>query len=218
MRLELSKFKIKKYIIFSAFIVLGICLFATISLFATEQDHAINYEKSIRMINASIIDCYLIFGGILIVEVIVEEYLKKTISVLFTYSVNRYELMLSKVALILGITIVFWFITEMVSMAYLTIAGNYLGLELNDFSTEDFMYWAEQLGWGFLIMICFILLIIAVAFIKKTSQHVFISSLMSVIMAQIIISQSLEKSVIFLGILTLLILLLSIKKYSDRIE
>lgn len=218
MQLELSKFNIKKYILCSIFIMIGICLFTTISLFAIEQDHATNFENSIKMMNAAIIDCYLIFGGILTIKVIVEEYLQKTISVLFTYSVNRHELMLSKVVLILGITVIFWLVTEIVSISYLVATSNRLGLALNEFSTEDFIYWLVQLGWGFIIMICFILLIVDAAFIKKTSQYVFMSSLLSIIVVQIIISQSLEKSVVFLGALTLWITMLSIKRYSDRIE
>lgn len=218
MQLELSKFKIKKYILCAVFIMIGICLFATISLFAIAQDHATNYENSIKMINAVIIDCYLIFGGILIIKVIVEEYLKKTISVLFTYSVDRYKLMLSKVILILCITNIAWLITEIVSISYLVIVGNRLGLALNEFNAGDFIYWLIQLGWGFMIMICFILLIVDVAFIKKTSQYVFLSSLLSIVVVQVIISQNLEKSVVYLGILALLITMLSIKKFSGRIE
>lgn len=218
MQLELSKFKIKKYILCAVFIMIGICLFATISLFAIAQDHATNYENSIKMINAVIIDCYLIFGGILIIKVIVEEYLKKTISVLFTYSVDRYKLMLSKVILILCITNIAWLITEIVSISYLVTVGNRLGLALNEFNAGDFIYWLIQLGWGFMIMICFILLIVDVAFIKKTSQYVFLSSLLSIVVVQVIISQNLEKSVVYLGILALLITMLSIKKFSGRIE
>ena len=218
MRLELSKFKIKKYILFSVLILMGICLFTTISLFAIEQDHATNYEDAIKMINAAIIDCYLIFGAILVMKVIVEEYLKRTVSVLFTYSVNRYKLMLSKVVLVLGITVSFWLITEIISISYLGTVGNHLGLALNTFSAEDFIYWLEQLGWGFMIMLCFIMLIADVAFIKKTSQYVFITSLISVVIVQIIISQSLKNYVMCLGMLSLLITMISIKKYSDRIE
>ena len=45
-------FKIKKYILFSVLILMGICLFTTISLFAIEQDHATNYEDAIKMIKA----------------------------------------------------------------------------------------------------------------------------------------------------------------------
>lgn len=218
MKLELSKFNLKRYIICAFFIMVGICLFATISLFATAQDHATNYENSIKMINAVIIDCYLIFGAILIIKVIVEEYLKKTISVLFTYSVDRYQLMLSKVILILCITIIAWLITEIVSISYLVAVGNRLGLALNEFNAEDFIYWLIQLGWGFIIMICFILLMVDAAFIKKTSQYVFLSSLLSIVVVQVIISQNLEKTVVSLGILALLSTMLSIKKFSGRIE
>ena len=51
----------KKYIIFSVLITIGMCLFTTISLFAIEQDKATNYTEAIKMMNAAIIDCYLIF-------------------------------------------------------------------------------------------------------------------------------------------------------------
>lgn len=58
-------------------ITIGMCLFTTISLFAIEQDKATNYEEAIKMMNAAIIDCYLIFSGIFATKVIVEEYIKK---------------------------------------------------------------------------------------------------------------------------------------------
>lgn len=60
-QLELSKFKIKRYVLFFMLITIGMCLFTTISLFAIEQDKATNYEEAIKMMNAAIIDCYLIF-------------------------------------------------------------------------------------------------------------------------------------------------------------
>ena len=76
--LELFKFKkIKRYLIFCVLITIGMCLFTTISLFAIEQDRAANYNDAIKMMNAAIIDCYLIFSGVLITKVIVEEYTKK---------------------------------------------------------------------------------------------------------------------------------------------
>lgn len=96
-QLELSKFKIKRYVLFFMLITIGMCLFTTISLFAIEQDKATNYEEAIKMMNAAIIDCYLIFSGIFATKVIVEEYIKKTVLILFTYSVSRRFLMLAKV-------------------------------------------------------------------------------------------------------------------------
>ena len=115
-QLELSKFKrAKKYIIFSVLITIGMCLFTTISLFAIEQDKATNYTEAIKMMNAAIIDCYLIFSGILITRVIIEEYIKKTVMILFTYSVSRWHWMMAKVLLVLGMTICFMFITELIS-------------------------------------------------------------------------------------------------------
>ena len=54
-QLELSKFKIKRYVLFFMLITIGMCLFTTISLFAIEQDKATNYEEAIKMMNAAII-------------------------------------------------------------------------------------------------------------------------------------------------------------------
>ena len=214
-QLELSKFKkAKKYIIFSVLITIGMCLFTTISLFAIEQDKATNYTEAIKMMNAAIIDCYLIFSGILIIE----EYIKKTVMILFTYSVSRWHWMMAKVLLVLGMTICFMFITELISIIYLIAAGPYMKLSLNAFSEADFMYWIIQFGWSIILIVSFTLMSISVAFIKKTSQSVFLSSMFSVIIVQILISQDIQKLSLVFGLIFIILTGISIKKYADKIE
>lgn len=217
-QLELSKFKIKRYVLFFMLITIGMCLFTTISLFAIEQDKATNYEEAIKMMNAAIIDCYLIFSGIFATKVIVEEYIKKTVLILFTYSVSRRFLMLAKVLCVLGITVCFAIITEIISITYLIVVGPHMKLALNPFSEADFVYWVTQFGWGILLIISFTLLSISIAFIKKTSQSVFLTSLLSVIMVQILISQDVQKLSLVLGMIFTILTEISIKKYADRIE
>lgn len=217
-RLELSKFKIKRYILSFVLITIGMCLFTTISLFAIEQDKATNYEEAIRMMNAAIIDCYLVFSGIFVTKVIVEEYIKRTVLILFTYSVSRQFLMLAKVFLVLGVTVCFTIITELISITYLVVAGPHMKLALNTFSEADFAYWFTQFGWGIILIISFTLLSISVAFIKKTSQHVFLTSLLSIIMVQILISQDMQKLSLVLGVIFIILTEISLKKYADKIE
>ena len=218
-QLELSKFRsAKKYIIFSVLITIGMCLFTTISLFAIEQDKATNYTEAIKMMNAAIIDCYLIFSGILITRVIIEEYIKKTVMILFTYSVSRWHWMMAKVLLVLGMTICFMFITELISIIYLIAAGPYMKLSLNAFSEADFMYWIIQFGWSIILIVSFTLMSISVAFIKKTSQSVFLSSMFSVIIVQILISQDIQKLSLVFGLIFIILTGISIKKYADKIE
>lgn len=218
-RLELFKFKkVKRYILSSVLITIGMCLFTTISLFAIEQDKATNYSEAIKMMNAAIIDCYLVFSGILVTRVIVEEYIKRTALILFTYSVSRRHLMMAKVLLVLGITVCFTIITEVISISYLIVAGPHMKLALNTFSEADFVYWLTQFGWGIILIIGFILLNISVAFIKKTSQHVFLTSLLSIIIVQILISQDIQKLSLVLGIIFIILTEISVKKYADKIE
>ena len=211
-QLELSKFKIKRYVLFFMLITIGMCLFAI------EQDKATNYEEAIKMMNAAIIDCYLIFSGIFATKVIVEEYIKKTVLILFTYSVSRRFLMLAKVLCVLGITVCFAIITEIISITYLIVVGPHMKLALNPFSEADFVYWVTQFGWGILLIISFTLLSISIAFIKKTSQSVFLTSLLSVIMVQILISQDVQKLSLVLGMIFTILTEISIKKHADRIE
>ena len=170
------------------------------------------------MMNAAIIDCYLVFSGILVTRVIVEEYIKRTALILFTYSVSRRHLMLAKVLLVLGITVCFTIITEVISISYLIVAGPHMKLALNTFSEADFVYWLTQFGWGIILIIGFILLNISVAFIKKTSQHVFLTSLLSIIIVQILISQDIQKLSLVLGIIFIILTEISVKKYADKIE
>lgn len=216
--LELSKFKIRKYVLASALITAGICLFTTISLFAMEQDRAADYSEAIRMINAAIVDCYLIFSAILITKVIVEEYTKGTALLLFTYSVSRRRLMMAKVLLVLGMTVCFMILTELFSMTYLIAAGPYMKLALNPFGETDFWYWLTQLGWGSLLIISFTLLNISAGFIRKTSQCVFLTSLFSIIIVQILISQEIQRLSPVLGIGFILLTEVSLRKYAGRIE
>lgn len=91
-------------------------------------------------------------------------------------------------------------------------------LALNPFSEADFVYWVTQFGWGILLIISFTLLSISIAFIKKTSQSVFLTSLLSVIMVQILISQDVQKLSLVLGMIFTILTEISIKKHADRIE
>ncbi|MCI9314353.1 MAG: ABC transporter permease subunit [Lachnospiraceae bacterium] len=217
-QLELSKLKkIKRYILSCVLITTGMCLFTTISLFAIEQDRATNYNNAVKMMNAAIIDCYLIFSGVLVTRVIVEEYIKRTALILFTYSVSRRHIMMAKVLLILGITVCFAIITELISITYLIVAGPHMKLALNTFSEADFVYWLTQFCWGIILIISFTLLNISMAFIKKTNQHVFLTSLLSVIIAQILISQDIQKLSLILGVLFIILTEISIKKFADKI-
>lgn len=126
--------------------------------------------------------------------------------------------MMAKVLLVLGATTCFMIITELISIIYLIVAGPYMRLALSKFNESDFEYWLIQFGWGIIFTISFTLLNISMAFIKKTSQHVFLTSLLSVIIAQILISQDIQKLSLILGILFIILTEISIRRYSDKIE
>lgn len=217
-KLELEKFNLKKYICAAAFIALGMCLFTTISLFAIEQEHATNYMDAIKMMNAAIVDCFLIYEGMLTVKMIVGEYIRRTVLTLFTYSVKRTHLMFAKIFIIIGVTVSMLLVTEIICIVYLYLFGSFTDLALNAFSADDFKYWTVQVIWGILFLCIFGILQVSIAIIKKSSQFVYISSLLSVILAQMMISQKIEKYTILAGACFVYMFIVAIKKYMNQLE
>lgn len=217
-KLELKKFNLKKYVLAGALITLGMCLFTTISLFAIEQEHATNYTDAIKMMNAAIIDCFLIYGGMLTVKMIVDEYAKRTVITLFTYSVKRTYLMFAKMFVIIGLTVCAALFTEIVCIAYLYLFGFFADLSLIAFSVNDFRYWIVQVIWGMIFLCTFTILQASVAIIKKSGQFVYISSLLSVMLVQMMISQEAERYVFPAGGLCVCLLIAAMKKYMNQLE
>ena len=218
MQLELSKFKITKYVIVAFFIMIAMCFFTTISLFSLEQVQAENYKKAIWLVTAMILDCYLIYAAMLVSRVIIEEYNKGTIQTLFTYSVKRHKLLLAKVFLILAVTVFFTVVTEIVCIDFLVIMEPHFGLSLNAFSKADFYEWVRQFGWSIVIIVSAVLFIICVGFIKKSTQAVFLTAIGTIFIVQILISQDLQFISPFLGVLIIGLMQYSIRRYAYQTE
>lgn len=217
-KLELEKFNLKKYILGAVFIALGMCLFTTISLFAIKQEHASNFKDAIKMMNAAIIDCFLVFGGMLAVRMIVEEYTKRTVLTLFTYSIKRTHFMYAKIFVVIGMTVFLALVTEIICIGYLYLFGSFTEFALNPFSNADFKYWIVQVIWGMLILCTFSILQVSIAIIKKSSQFVYISSLLSIILVQMMISQEMEVCVILAGGCFAYLFIMAMKKYINQLE
>ncbi len=216
--LELSKFKLRKYLIASVLITIGICVFTMISLFASEQGNAADFTDSIKLVTSGVVDCYLIFAGVIASKIIVEEYVNGTVSILFTYTVSRRKIIIAKVTLVLLISLILSAITNVVSVIFLNVVKPYLQLALNDFSWSDFLYWSTQFVWDILLTISLVLLICSAALFKKTSQFTYVMSLVALLIAQMIISQDMQIFTLVLLPLSVLVVNIAIKNYGCDLE
>lgn len=222
-KLELHKFDIKKTLWGTIILWIGLCFFSTIAIFGSEQDGNNNYISVLRMVNAAVIDCFLIYAGILTTKVVVEEYTKRTILSLFTYSFRRINLILAKVFVILGITVVMALATELVCLGYLCAVDIRYDLIAGTLTLEDFTYWVCQLLISLFMLALFSLMPISVALIKKTNAYVFLSSLFMVLLVQMNVSQNTKLtkiliSTVFGGSILCVVFFMSAKKCMNRLE
>ncbi|MCM1991720.1 ABC transporter permease [Oceanirhabdus seepicola] len=117
-RLELKRFNMKNKIMVAA--ICNLCIFALLCLifFAEKAEGKTafeNYNLIVTIIMSIINVTFLIYASVLIAKLIISEYKNKTITLLFTYPINRKKLLISKL-IIIG---VFTFISIILSSIFL---------------------------------------------------------------------------------------------------
>ncbi|KMN44843.1 ABC transporter permease [Bacillus paramycoides] len=126
MKLELKKFKLGWYV--KGAIIANITILALLILVGfvaqIEGDPEIRDPQAILlMASASVRGTFIIFGGVLIAKLIIDEYKNKTILLMFSYPINRKKMMVSKLA----ITAIVTFIT--VILSNILVVGVFFGID-----------------------------------------------------------------------------------------
>lgn len=108
-KLEIKKFKLAGYLKTVMFINLGIMI-ALCGIYFAKKSEGITtlgtYKESFEMIGVLVRAAFIVFASVLISKLIIDEYRNNTISILFTYPINRKKIMLAKILLIAGFTFV----------------------------------------------------------------------------------------------------------------
>lgn len=120
-KLELKRFNIKNKIIVASICNLGILALVCLIFFVEKAEATAifaNYNQIFSLITTIINLTFLIYASVLISELIISEYKNKTITLLFTYPINRKKLLVSKLAII-GI---FTFISIIISSIFVSSA------------------------------------------------------------------------------------------------
>lgn len=108
-KLEIKKFKLAGYMKTVMFINLGIMIAVCGIYFAEKSEGGTSFDSythSFEMIGIIVRAAFIVFASVLISKLIIEEYRNNTISILFTYPINRKRIMMAKILLITGFTFV----------------------------------------------------------------------------------------------------------------
>lgn len=126
MKLELKKFKLGWYVkraVIANIIILALLIFVSF-VAQIEGDPEIRDPQIIlSMASALVRATFIIFGGVLIAKLIIDEYKNKTILLMFSYPINRKKMMVSKLAITATLT----FITVIVSN--ILVVGIFFGID-----------------------------------------------------------------------------------------
>ncbi|MFK4308600.1 hypothetical protein ABH957_003277 [Bacillus sp. RC242] len=126
MKLELRKFKLGWYVkraVIANIVILALLIFVSI-VAQIEGDPKIRDPQIIlSMASALVRATFIIFGGVLIAKLIIDEYKSKTILLMFSYPINRKKMMVSKLAITATLT----FIT--VILSNILVVGIFFGID-----------------------------------------------------------------------------------------
>ncbi|MDM5248573.1 ABC transporter permease [Lysinibacillus sp. G4S2] len=128
-KLELKKFKLGWYVkgAIIANILLTVIMCFVIYLAHSEGDLLITvYQDVYILIGASVRATFIVFASVLISKIVIEEYKNKTISLLFSYPVNRKKIIASKLLLIVSLTLITMMLSNIVVAGLFTIVNIYI--------------------------------------------------------------------------------------------
>lgn len=106
-KLELKKFGIARNIIFMLAAILFSILFITISLWDSMTDPEQvkdTFESTYLVIGLLMSFIFLVYSSVLTAKLVIGEYNQKTITIMFSYPLNRTKLIVSKLIIIMTYT------------------------------------------------------------------------------------------------------------------
>lgn len=117
MKLEMKKFKFGGYlrgVVIANIAIIGLLMLIYFDL-GKEIPAFSDYSESFFIISLIVKGTFMIFASVLIAKLIINEYKSKTISVLFTYPIDRKKIMAAKLTLIGVITFAVILVSTLIS-------------------------------------------------------------------------------------------------------
>ncbi|MDM5190222.1 ABC transporter permease [Bacillus sp. DX4.1] len=145
MKLEMKKFKLGWYvkgaIITNIIIITLFCLINYIEqIEQTEGAEMIkSFPDAFILIGGMVRGTFIVFAGVLITKLVIEEYKNKTILIMFSYPVNRKKLIASKLLITALLTFTTILISNIVVAGTVFILNSYVPIIPDSITVNEFM-------------------------------------------------------------------------------
>ena len=130
-KLELKKFGIARNIIFMLAAILFSILFITISLWDSMTDPEQvkdTFESTYLVIGLLMSFIFLVYSSVLTAKLVIGEYNQRTITIMFSYPLNRTKLIVSKLIIIMTYTAISMTVGYVCCSGYIILADSFFDM------------------------------------------------------------------------------------------
>lgn len=204
MKLELKKFGIARNIIFMiAGILFGI-LFITISLWdsMTDPKQTKDTFESTYLVIGLLMSCiFLVYASVLTARLVIGEYNQRTITIMFSYPLNRMKLIASKLTIIMIYTAISMAIGYACCSGYIVFVDKTFDALEGTFQTSMLQTWIPMAITAVIGCMVLSLWPFIVGMIRKSVPATVVTSLIAIVFRQVMISRDASGQDTFLQIL-----------------
>lgn len=203
-RLELKKFGVAGNVIFMVIAILFSVLFITISLWdsmADPEQTKDTFESTYLVIGLLMSFVFLVYSSILTARLVIGEYNQRTITIMFSYPLNRMELIAAKMVIIMVYTAVSMTIGYICCCGYIVFVDQFFDALEGRFQISMLQTWIPMAVTTVLVCMVLSLWPFIIGMIRKSVPAAIVTSLIVIVLRQVMISKNATNQESFLQIL-----------------
>lgn len=225
LKLELKKLGIVRNVLFTFAAILFSVLFLTVSLVDSMTDPEQtkdSFDSTFLVIGLLIMSIFLIYASVLTARMIITEYNQRTISIMFSYPINRKQLIASKLIVITLYTVFSMAAAYICCCGYIVAADKTFDMLVGSFQLSFLQTWIPSAVISVIVCAVLSLWPFIIGMIRKSIPATIVTSLLAVFLRQLLISQNdaYQESLIQIGfvmIITICVIYLTFKKNVPQI-
>lgn len=208
-KLELKKFGITRNIIVTLAAILFSILFITVSLVDSMKDPEQTkdtFESTFLVIGLLMSFIFIVYSSALTARLIIGEYNQRTITIMFSYPLNRRQLIASKLIIIMVYTAISITIGYICCSGYIILADKYFDMLDGIFKISFLHIWIPMAV--ITVIVCTILSLwpFIIGMIRKSVPATIVTSLFVIVFRQVIISKNATNQESWLQILLVVVI------------
>lgn len=191
MRLEFDKVKVRYYFVGMLIIILGLLFFSNTSMYASVQDTPTNsYSNILKLVNMAVMECFTIYGAVLVSKIIIGEYVSRSVLIMFSYPINPKLWMSAKLLIVSFFVMLGTVLGNVCCTSFIIFRDYYWNIVNGNFSKADFKQILSLTVVSMILNGFFILFPFCVGMIKKSISATIVASVLMAFLLQIIMTQT----------------------------